>query len=127
MAITATYKTASVEYKDAYIKLQRIWGSKEEGWNAWVAVFAKEGDKEQKELFSVSVPYVEDENPFKALYGAVERLSFVLTKKKLEGAMEPITLVYKPFEMKPIPVEPEPVVEIKQEEKKVTKGRKKKV
>jgi hypothetical protein len=97
MGITATYKTPAVTYKDAYFRIQRIWGSKEEGWNAWIAVFAKEGDKEQKEIFSVNVPYVEDENPFVALYKKAESLSFVITKDKELIPPVPVNTVVEPI------------------------------
>lgn len=81
MAITAHYVTPNLVIHDAYIRIQRIWGSKEEGWNAWVTVFANEGDTEHKEVFHVNVPYVENENPFVALYRQVENLHFI--KKEL--------------------------------------------
>jgi hypothetical protein len=119
MAITATYVTPAFQVKNAYIRIKRIWGSKEEGWNAWVAVFEKEGDTQHRDMFSINVPYVEDENPFKALYAAVENLSFVVTK---EPEVIDVPIMSEPVFSDVV----EQVVEEKVEEKKATKGRKKK-
>lgn len=75
MAVTATYKTSAVEVKEAYIRIDRIWGSKEEGWNAWVNVYDKAGVSHA--TFHVSTPFVADQNPFVELYKEIENLPFI--------------------------------------------------
>lgn len=80
MAITATYANNGHVVKDAYIRVDRIWGSKVEGWNAWVAVYANEGDTQHVDMVHVATPYVENRNPFKLLYGQIEKLPYVSIK-----------------------------------------------
>lgn len=75
MAIRATYNTGAITINNAVIKLDRIWGSKKEQWNAWVHVFRSESDSTPVEVFSVSAQYVEGENPYVALYDAVSKLN----------------------------------------------------
>ena len=73
MAVIANYKDANVTIENAYIKVERIWGSKAEGWNCWVGVYKAEGDISfAVPLFAVNAPYVEGENPFTALYKVIE-------------------------------------------------------
>lgn len=85
MPIIADYNSEGLTVKNAYIRIHRIWGSKEEGWNGWVAV------REAKDLailtqFHICCPYVEDENPYPALYHAVLAVSML---KKKEAVVEP--------------------------------------
>lgn len=77
MAIRATFKDSSKTIPDAYLKIDRIWGSKLENWNAWINVYSNETSKEALTTFSVHAPYVEDENPYVALYTALSNLSFL--------------------------------------------------
>ena len=55
--------------ESCYCKIVRIWGSKEEGWNAWVGIF-KDKKNMQSPLFSYPInnPYVDGKNPFEILY-----------------------------------------------------------
>jgi len=76
MAIQATYSGHQI-YKNAHIKLGRIWGSKEEQWNAWVNVFESPLDKNILATFSIQCPYVEDENPYNGLYTALANEIFL--------------------------------------------------
>lgn len=77
MAIKATYKDGSIEVAGATVRLDRIWGSKKEQWNAWVHVLKNESDTDTVSVFSVTAPYVEGENPYVALYAAVSKLTFL--------------------------------------------------
>lgn len=77
MAIRATYDNGSTRVVSAVIKLDRIWGSKKEQWNAWVHVFANDSDSVPMDVFSVTATYVEGENPYVALYGAVSQLNTI--------------------------------------------------
>jgi len=110
MALLANFRSSTSAYTNAYIRVQRIWGSKEEGWFAWMGVFLKEGEKEPKEVFSVHAPYVEDENPFAALYNAAKELSFI----EIPGA-------------KPLVAEITTPVKVAKEEKQVEVKKQKKV
>jgi hypothetical protein len=85
MAVFASYKDSVLNLPNCFIRLSRIWGSKNEGWNAWADVYAKQGDKEPKTKFHIIVPYVEDENPFVALYNAMVGLSFLQDVKSDNG------------------------------------------
>lgn len=76
MAIQGTY-TGHTTVKNAHIKLGRIWGSKEEQWNAWVNVFESALDKEILATFSIQCPYIEGENPYTGLYAALANESFL--------------------------------------------------
>ncbi len=39
MAIKTNYNFKGIEVKDAYIKVDRLWGSSKEGWNSLVGVY----------------------------------------------------------------------------------------
>lgn len=112
MAITATYSNAGKEIKNAYIKLTRIWGSKSEGWCAWVAVFADPTDKEYQELFSVSTEYVDGQDVFAELYSKVKTLSFLSDVKDHFLAKEETS-------------EPQAVVPLVEEQPKKSRSKKK--
>lgn len=89
MAIIATYKDITTEVKNAYIRVERIWGCKLDGWSAWVHVYAKEGnDQPAAPVFSVNAPYVEGQNPFVALYEALEKLPFIINENIVEAVVE---------------------------------------
>jgi hypothetical protein len=77
MSINATYTDATGVHKAMTVKLTRIWGSKDEGWNAWVGVFKKAKDISPLATFSIKTDYVEDVNPYKALYAEVAKLTFL--------------------------------------------------
>ena len=93
MAITSDYK----HIKNAYIRVGRIWGSKSEGWNCWVEVLSDEkSDKLEVPHFMISAPYIEGQNPFEALYSALDshvksdtptEIS-VITEKKLKKKLK---------------------------------------
>jgi hypothetical protein len=75
MTITADVIDHSGNSIRAVLRVLRIWGSKQENWNAWIGVFTT--DHQPDSQFSVSAEYVEGQNPFEALYAAVSLLSFV--------------------------------------------------
>ena len=39
MAIKTNYNFKGIEVKDAYIRVDRLWGSSKEGWNSLVGVY----------------------------------------------------------------------------------------
>jgi len=77
MGIKADYTTPSKSINGALIRLDRIWGSKKENWNAWVHVYEKSTKNVPTLVFSVQAPYVEGQNPYEALYAEVSNLSFL--------------------------------------------------
>lgn len=97
MALTAKYETSSNVIENAIFKILRIWGSKQEGWNAWVGVFKNISQEIPDEQFSVHADYVDGQNPFDALYSAVGKLSFVVGAKHdivtaLNSKVEPVVV-----------------------------------
>lgn len=76
MAIYATF-TGYTTVKNAYVKIGRIWGSKDEQWNAWVNVYKSPLDKEILTTFSVQTPYIDCENPYTLVYAAIANESFL--------------------------------------------------
>ncbi len=72
MAIKATYNS-----REVILKIDRIWGSKSENWNAWANVFSDSKKSHILETFSINSPYIEGENPYVALYTALGNLSFL--------------------------------------------------
>lgn len=90
MAITATYKDNTTEIKNAYIRVERIWGCKIDGWSAWVHVYTKEGETDAFSIFSVNAPYVDGQNPFEALYRSLEKLPFIINEEVKEEVKEEI-------------------------------------
>lgn len=77
MAIIGSFKDSTTSINDAYIKIARIWGSKQEGWNAWVGVYDSVNSVEHKAIFAINVVYEEDVNPFKSLYAKIASLPFI--------------------------------------------------
>lgn len=79
MAIFGTYIGGDLggTIKNAYIKLDRIWGGKNENWNAWVHIYKNQLDTTPTHVFSVQAQYIEGQNPYDALYGEVAKLSFI--------------------------------------------------
>ena len=89
MGIIADYEVGSdVVKKDASITIGRIWGSKEEGWNAWV----NDGDVT---LGCVNVPFVTDVSPYPSLYSEVSAMSIFSNIRSDEITSEPIKKVSK--------------------------------
>lgn len=50
MAIKTSYNFKGIEVKDAYVRIDRIWGSSKEGWTALVGVY---------NVLAVEVPAIE--------------------------------------------------------------------
>jgi len=88
MGVTATYANNGHVLPEAYIRISRIWGSKEEGWNAWVAVYEKEGDENHKDMVHVHAPYEDGGNPFKLLYAKVEKMPCISIKESFKKELE---------------------------------------
>ena len=71
MGIFAHYLPTDI--KNAYLKIQRVWGSKEEGWNAWVGVFKDIESTTHENQFHIGIKY-EECNPFPRLYEEIAKL-----------------------------------------------------
>ena len=84
MAIKTDYNFKGIEVKDAIIKVVRLFGSSEEGWNSLVGVYvntlkevpnsertAIEKKLELIEEFNFSVDFIEDERGYKTIYEAL--------------------------------------------------------
>lgn len=89
MAIKTTYDFNGIEVKDAIIKIERIFGSRAEGWNSLINVYVirqepttvtnEDGTTEEKLIdvykkideFNFSVPFKEEERGYKTLYTAL--------------------------------------------------------
>lgn len=77
MGLYATYDDGAFKINNAYIRLDRIWLSKSEGFNAWVHVYGTKDSSEKLAMFSVHCPYKDNVNPFTALYDTMSSLSFL--------------------------------------------------
>lgn len=76
MAITADFSGSKV-IKSAYIKIERIWGSKKEGWNAFVGVYSRKINTVPDEIFNIHADFVDYVNPFSILYEKIGKLSIL--------------------------------------------------
>lgn len=68
----------------AYVRVDRIFGGKKEGWNSVVGVYASaEAAKENAplETFNQAAEYVSGENPYISLYAALK------SREDMAGAM----------------------------------------
>lgn len=94
MSIHASYIHGSVSIPNALVKLDRIWGSKLEGWNAWVHITDKDRPETSVVVFSINAEYVEDENPYTALYAKLTTVDFltdiVHDHKSIEDVKSPV-------------------------------------
>ena len=75
MAIKKAIKFKGLSIKDAYVRVDRIFGGKREGWNSVVAIYASAESSvtdEPIETFNVTAPYVEGELPYVAIYNSVK-------------------------------------------------------
>ena len=73
MAIKTKYNFKGIEVKDAVIKVNRLFGSKQEGWNSLVGVYnvTLEDEKEVYNLieeFNHSASYATDERGYVSIY-----------------------------------------------------------
>lgn len=77
MGLFADYAGPDINIKNCYVKIERIWGSKNEGWNAFISVLKNKDSVINSSIFSISAPYKDGENPFTILYNEIEKLSFL--------------------------------------------------
>ena len=92
MAIKTNYNFKGIEVKDAYIRVDRLWGSSKEGWTALVGVYnkttqeipaveASEGIETQESItakvmnkideFNFNVNFIAEERGYKTIYRAL--------------------------------------------------------
>ena len=80
MALTQAITFNGLSVPNAYIRVDRIFGGKREGWNSVVSVYASQEAAETcapLEQFNQSAPYDENEmNPYKKLYAALKADKF---------------------------------------------------
>ena len=80
MAITQSYNFQGVTISNAYIRVDRVFGGKREGWNSVVSVYASQEAAEiyaPLEQLNQSAPYDDGEmNPYKKLYAALKAEKF---------------------------------------------------
>ncbi|MDD3150984.1 MAG: hypothetical protein PHV68_09130 [Candidatus Gastranaerophilales bacterium] len=80
MAITQSYDFQGVTISNAYIRVDRVFGGKREGWNSVVSVYASQEASETcapLEQLNQSAPYDDGEmNPYKKLYAALKAEKF---------------------------------------------------
>ena len=112
MGINANYKDDKYRISDAYIRIERIWGGKQDNqWNAWVGVYHhKDSARSNIPLFQVSAPYTtENANPYEVLYTIIEKLPQLNDAKLIKKEMPvEIPTVYEPINEPII----EPVAEV---------------
>ena len=95
MAIRTNYNFKGIEVKDAYIRVDRLWGSSKEGWTALVSVYnittedvsSVEADEENNvgaqeattktvynkiEEFNYSCDYSTDERGYESMYKTLQ-------------------------------------------------------
>ena len=108
MAIIADYSVGSNVIKNAYIKLDKIWISKAEGFKAWVNVYTTTEDKLPVGSFTIHTDYVEGKNPFKELYKALGDLSFLTNvkhdNKPVKGDLNNAVIDELPNEVNPVTI-----------------------
>lgn len=75
MSFNASYKIESTNRtaENCHVRIIRIFGGKDEGWNAWVAVFEKKTDQTPLASFPVHVNYADGMNPYPALYDEAKK------------------------------------------------------
>lgn len=75
MALSKDITLKGLQVSDAYIRIDRIFGGKSEGWQALVGVYANAETTEPIEQFNCPAPYDKNEtNPFVIIYGAIKQL-----------------------------------------------------
>jgi len=75
MALKQTKEIKGLTVTDAYIRVDRIFGGKREGWNSVVGLYANSEATEPLETFNASAPYDSEEiNPYVLLYGAIKEM-----------------------------------------------------
>ncbi len=78
MALTQSITFGGIEIPNAYIRIDRIFGGKREGWNSVVSVYASQeaaADCEPLKQFNVPAEYSAiEENPYILLYRAIKGL-----------------------------------------------------
>lgn len=80
MALAQSITFGGIEIPSAYIRVDRIFGGKREGWNSVVSVYASQEAAEiyaPLEQLNQSAPYNEGEmNPYKKLYATLKAEKF---------------------------------------------------
>lgn len=75
MAITVNKEIKGIQVNNAYVRIDRIFGSKREGWSSLVGVYANAEAPEPIDMFNCSVPYLaEESNPYALLYSAIKTI-----------------------------------------------------
>lgn len=75
MALSTNIKFKGVALPSAYIRVDRVFGGKKEGWNSVVGVYASSESAETEsplETFNQPTAYVAEENPLALIYTALK-------------------------------------------------------
>jgi hypothetical protein len=75
MAIKANLTSKGLGITDAYVRIDRIFGSSREGWNSVIGVYANAAaavDQEPVETFNLSAPFDDKKNVYAILYAALK-------------------------------------------------------
>ena len=75
MALKVTKDFKGITIQDAYVRVDRVFGGKREGWNSLIGVYANSEATEPIEQFNCFALYEADEaNPYTLLYAAIKAL-----------------------------------------------------
>lgn len=87
----------------SYLKIQRVWGSKGEGWNAFVGVFCDKLATVHSHQFHVNIPFAGC-NPFEEIYKELHKLAFlqILEDEGVGGISDVSSTIEEPVSVEPI-------------------------
>ena len=74
MALTTALNFKGVSLPSAYIRVDRVFGGKREGWNSVVGVYASAEaatDQQPLETYNMPAEYVAEANPLGLIYAAL--------------------------------------------------------
>lgn len=76
MALQIKHDFNGIALPAAYVRIDRVFGGKREGWNALVSIYASAEaaatGSEPLEQFNISTGYAADRHPLPALYAALK-------------------------------------------------------
>lgn len=103
MGIRADFTSGGKTNRNVYLRVDRIWGSKVEGWSAWVGVYANPLDVERIDQFSASVDFESGKDPYPALYEKIRTFNFLANVKDDFDSVSKVNQVILPVAAVVIP------------------------
>lgn len=85
MALQISKDFNGITIPSAYVRIDRIFGGKKEGWSSVVGVYASAEaatDKAPLETFNQAAEYVSGENPYASIYAAL------MAREDMAGAVK---------------------------------------